>query len=107
MKGITDPIRNKPVGLVHTFIAQLLQDNNGKFYLCRRQQVTIQKNLVSTLIMATAFLVTNIPYGYVAMIDNLKIDTDLRVKLYCTQSVFLSLLINPWLYPFRMETIRK
>eukprot|EP00116_Pleurobrachia_bachei_P002766 sb/3463028/ len=75
----------------------------------RRKHIAIHKNLVSTVIMATAFLVTNLPYGYVVLLYGLPntAQPDVRIKLYCTQSVFASLLINPWLYPLRMETIRK
>ncbi|XP_063677646.1 uncharacterized protein LOC134813716 isoform X2 [Bolinopsis microptera] len=80
---------------------------------------SIQKNLMATSIMALVFLISNGPFVVIGVVDYMvnflvKLDIgiawrtgDDKMRLYLTMCMFLSLLVNPWLYPLRMETIRK
>lgn len=82
----------------------------------KKVQQSIQKNLIATMIMSLAFLATNSPYIIIYLTEYIAcfipditffLQKDEKVRLYMVMSLFLSLLINPWLYLFRMETIRK
>ncbi|KAL5252463.1 hypothetical protein ACHWQZ_G015289 [Mnemiopsis leidyi] len=85
----------------------------------KKVKQSIHKNLLATSIMAVVFLISNGPVVVLSVVDYLlsflnKYDIgvsmrtgDDRLKLYLTLSMFISLLVNPWLYPLRMETIRK
>eukprot|EP00116_Pleurobrachia_bachei_P002079 sb/3462341/ len=58
---------------------------------------------------------SNLPYTVMLLLELMDqenlvkkhIDTNPIVRMYCTLTMFISLLVNPWLYPLRMETIRK
>ena len=81
----------------------------------------IQKTLLATSIMAVAFLLSNGPFVVIWVMDYVtyffggdgdaaevvKMSDNEKLRLYLAMSMFLSLLVNPWLYPLRMETIRK
>ena len=87
----------------------------------KKLRLGIQKTLLATSIMAIIFLLSNGPFVVIWVADCYlfilggenksvlarKIATNAKLRLCLASCMFLSLLVNPWLYPLRMETIRK